>query len=216
MRALGPALLVLTSFGVGCGDNLVGAPPLGYVSRAPNSSEPVAGYPAAPDEGYGGEEGEILPNMAFSGYFTIAPDQGRVVESEYRETITLQDIRELDQYSHMLLTVAAEWCKPCREEAEILPERFDIWSQSGGYVLGVIDQDRNYNTADQNAVIAWGSRYNTNYTLTHDPQGWIADQFNPSTKPVNVVIDLRTMEVLRARVGEDRDTFRFFEEQLSN
>ncbi|MEO1230959.1 MAG: redoxin domain-containing protein [Myxococcota bacterium] len=198
-----------------CGDNLVGAPPDGFKPRVPTEVTPTVGYPDPPAGGeYGGNEGDVLPNMTFAGYLTSSPELGPVTGLEYKESITLEDVRQLEGYTHMLLTVAAEWCKPCREEAEILPELFDAWAKRGGYVLSVINQDRLYNTADKRAVDAWGKRYATNYTLTHDPEGWIANFLNPSTVPLNVVVDLETMTVLRSRVGEDRDTFRFFEQQL--
>lgn len=200
---------------VGCGDNLVGAPPLGFSPRAPGRVD-VVGYPPAPDEGYSGDEGGILPNMRFQGYLTEGPSEVPVHDLSYRETVTFSDIRAIEGHTHMLITVAAEWCKPCREEAEILPELYDEWGPRGGYVLGVLNQDRLYNTADRRSVEDWSRRYQSNYSLTHDPEGFVAQEFAPSTVPLNVVVDLRTMEVLRSRVGEDPDTFRFFEDLLGD
>lgn len=199
----------------GCGDNLVGAPPLGYEAREPEAVDPAEGYPEPPPQGYGGDEGDVLPDMRFAGYPTDAPSDVPVSELPFSDSVTLSGIRQLDGYTHMLLTVAAEWCKPCREEAEILPDLYREWAAKGGYVLGVINQDRLYNSATDTAVRSWSERYGTNYTLTFDPQGFVAAYLNPSTVPLNVVVDLRTMRVLRSRVGEDPDTFRFFDRVLS-
>lgn len=174
------------------------------------------GYPEAPPEGYSGDEGGILPNMRFRGYIAGGPSDVPVHELEYNEEVTFSDVREAQGFTHMLITVAAEWCKPCREEAEILPELYETWGARGGYVLGIINQDRLFNTADRRSVEDWSRRYQTNYTLTHDPEGFVAQEFAPSTVPLNVVVDLRTMKVLRSRVGEDPDTFRFFEDLLAD
>lgn len=210
-------LSIIVAFALGvaaCGENMVGSPPSDYIPRAPSEGIESDDYPVEPPEGYGGEEGEVVPNMLFQGYFTDRPSDVKVNDLEYLETIVLDDIRRLEGYSHMLLTVAAEWCKPCREEAEVLPEYFEQWAAKGGYVLGIINQDTNYNAADRRAVERWANRYKSNYTLVHDPENFIADWFAPTTVPLNVVIDLETMTVLRSRVGEDPDTFNFFERLL--
>jgi thiol-disulfide isomerase/thioredoxin len=197
-----------------CGDNLVGAPPVGFEPPTTEDLDPTAGYPEAPPGGYGGEQNDILRDMRFRGYRTDTPSEVPVHELKYDEDIRLSQIRNLEGYTHLLITVAAEWCKPCREEAEILPDFFREWAGRGGYVLGVINQDRWYNTADRASVEGWARRYGTNYTLVHDPEAYVTNEFNPSTVPLNVVVELRTMRILRVRVGEDPDTFRFFEQRL--
>ncbi len=197
----------------GCGDNLVGSPPPGFDPRVPPTAPEVIGYPEEPPEGYGGSEGQVLPDMRFSGFFVETPSP--VEGLPYRDDIRLSDIRALEGYTHLLLNVAAEWCKPCREEADILPAFFESWAPRGGFLLGVINQDRLYNSADRRAVEGWARRYASNYPLAHDPEGWVASLLDPSTVPINLVVDLRTMRVLRARVGEDPDTFRFFDSLLA-
>lgn len=212
---LGVALgLSLWAAAAGCGENLVGAPPAGFQTRRPVAPDAVAGYPAAPPEGYGGNEGEVLPNMGFQGFFSEGPSASTVTDLEFRP-FTLQDVRDLEGYTHMLITVAAEWCKPCREEAEVLPLYFERWATRGGYVLGILNQDHQYNAATRATVEGWANRYRTNYTLAEDPDAWVADFLAPTTVPLNVVVDLESMRVLRARAGEDPDTFRFFDDQLA-
>lgn len=196
---------------VGCGENFVGNPPDGFQPSSTIDAIPVEGYPEGP---YGPAEGDVLVNMSFDGYFTANPSAVRVSDLEFREGISFDEVRNLEGYSHMLLTVAAEWCKPCREEAVILPQLFDDWATRGGYVLSVMTQDIRYNTASRENIDDWARRYNTNYTMTFDANGDVASTLNPSTVPLNVVIELDSMTILRRRAGEDPDTFRFFEQLL--
>lgn len=209
--ALCSILLLTAACGGELGTNLVGAPPEGYVVRTSTGADTTEGYPKGP---YGGSEGETLPNMAFSGFFTSDQVEGGVHQQDYLEGITLEGIRDVEGYTHLLLTVGAEWCKPCREEAITLRNLYPDWQARGGFILGVITQDKSYNAAGRSVVEAWSRRFQTPYSLVHDPEGYITTTLNPSTVPVNLVVDLRTMTVLRARVGEDADTFVFFESLL--
>lgn len=215
MRRASPAphvfvpLLSALVLGPACGGNLVGEPPVDL----PNpEGEEAEGYPEGP---YGGAEGDVLDNMTFAGYFLTGPSATPAHENDYQERFSLQDIRDIGGYTHMLISVAAEWCKPCREEAETLPGLYEDWGARGGYVLSIISQDRQYQTAGRTSVDVWSLQYQINYSLAHDPEGWVAANFNPSAMPVNMVIDLETMEVLRSRAGEDPDTFRYFSSLLA-
>ncbi len=214
-RSLG---LVIAFALAACGDNIVGEPPEGWHSRMVTPPMPTDGgmvvnaYPEGP---YGTGEGDIMQPGTFSGYFNTSADDGLAVEKTYRNDITLQEIRQLEGFTHALIVVGAEWCKPCREEAEALPGFYkDKWSSKGGYLLGILTQDRNFGPANQGVIEDWGEKYHTNYTLVHDPTDYISSVFAPPTVPFNVVVDLKTMKILRSKVGEDPSIFRFFEEQL--
>lgn len=200
----------------GCGEldtNVVGAPPEGFVPRVVESG-PTAGYPTEPPGGFGGEEGDVIQNMVFSGFFSEDPVAGGVHQLEYRDGISFQDVREIGGYSHLLLNIGAEWCKPCRVEAVVLRGLYPSWAERGGYVLGVINQNQDYDSAGRFEVESWSRQYETPYTLVHDPEGYVAATLNPSTVPLNIVIDLETMEILRSKAGEDAETLTYFESLL--
>lgn len=208
--SLGVALCVTVGCGSDFSENVVGDPPEGYIPRAFEAIEGAEDYPVGV---YGGDEGDIIRNMRFAGYFSDVPVEG-IHTTDFQESVTFQQIRELEGYTHMLLSVGAEWCKPCAEEAVTLRNAYPDWSAKGGFILSVMTQDRQRNAADRTVIDAWSRRFTTNYTLVVDPEGYVANDLASVSLPLNVVIDLETMTILRSVAREDPDTFRFFESLL--
>ncbi|MEO1335181.1 MAG: redoxin domain-containing protein [Myxococcota bacterium] len=169
----------------------------------------VLGYPEGP---YGVDNGSIIKNMVFSGFFSETASTG--VANEYIETIDFQQIRALGTFRFMLLNVGAEWCAGCRVEAQLLPGRFDAWAEQGGYVMSVIIEDQSARPATRNNLERWLATYPINYTMVHDPRGNINSRFAPSGLPLNVILDLENMEILSQKVGEDLRFLDLFESLL--
>lgn len=206
-----PALLLA----VGCGDHVVGALPVDAGVDAsvtsttadagiPDASAPMNAYPEGP---YGAQIGDTLPNMEFAGYVTDGPAEGEITEVGYRESFTLQDLREREGFRYLLLNVAAEWCSGCRVEARQVPALYEDWGPRGGYVLSVITQDSSGRPATKRTLDSWVASFSLNYTMVHDPQQAVNRNLGPESLPMNVIVDLETMEILHRVIGEDFAVF---------
>ena len=198
---LGALAVGLSVAGLACDPNVVGADPVLEESTDDGVAE---GYPDGP---YGVADGDIVANLAFSGFFTETATAG---PGRSYGPVDFQRIRALGRYRYLLLNVAAEWCSGCRVEAQILPARFIDWSARGGYVMSVIIENTLGRAADRAVLDQWRATYQMNYTMVHDPRDRIRGEFATNTLPINVIIDLETMRIVNQKIGEDLrflDTF---------
>ncbi len=190
----------------GCGDNVVGGDP------SPDAGMNVGpgGYPAGP---YGVEENQVLQNLTFAGFLTAAPSTD-LLQGTYVDAVSLDDLRRITGYRYLILNVAAEWCTPCKMEAQVLPAKFSRWAERGGLVLGVLTENAQVEPATRERLEAWVRSYQTNYTMVHDPRGEIARVLAPATMPLNLFIDMESMTILRRRVGDDPQFFDYVDGRL--
>lgn len=219
------ATVIAPCFALGCGINYVGdttslrtdaGPEVDAGPQVDAGEDHDAGvdpnaYPAGP---YGGGVGDTISNMRFHGYVNDHPDEGPVEDGEYLEDYTLQDIRELGDYDYLLINVAAEWCSGCRIEAQRLGGLYTPWANRRGYLMSVITQDDSGASAQRRHLERWVASYPINYTMVFDPDDAIYDQVGPESLPLNLIIDLRTMEILHRVIGEDFGVFNTFESLL--
>jgi hypothetical protein len=191
---------------VACDPNIVGAPldsglfpeDAGDVDAGPNT------YPPGP---YGISEGDILQNLSFAGYVSQRPEDGVVSGLSYTDPVTLDDLRQLSGYRYLLLNFAAEWCVPCQGEAQVLPGHYAEWAPKGGLVASVLTEDSNTLPATKRDLESWINAYDTTYTMVHDPRGETLRVLAPPTMPLNLIIDLSTMRIVRRTTGDDPDLF---------
>jgi len=84
----------------------------------------------------------------------------------------------------VLLDVWASWCGPCKQELPMLDAIAGRLRGRGVEVLAVsIDQQR------ENVEKFLGARAHWNLTVAHDPNGDIADTFQPDKMPTSYAID---------------------------
>lgn len=191
-----------------CGENEVGSLP-----GVRDAGETDSDYPPGP---YGNNPGDVLINMIFDGYVNDAPAEGRVQDGPFVQDFDLQDIRDLPGARFLLFNVAAEWCVGCRIEAEQLPPRYEGWATRGGYVVSVLIEDTSGNPATRLNLDRWLAAFSINYTTVHDPQMFVTRELGPDTLPLNVLVDLETMEIVDSVIGEDLAVFDTFEGLLEN
>lgn len=195
-------LLALALLG-GCGDNVVGALPEGYVDGASTALD----YPKGP---YGVEVGEVFADLALEGYLREAVGTATVGYGP----VKLSDLRKVAGARYLLFSVGAEWCGACRTEARELAAAAEGWAEQGGLVLGVIIQDAAGKATGQAEIDNWAERYGTNYSLAADPQARVGQRFAIDTLPLNLILDLKTMKVLKKSVGDNPQLLEAFGEQL--
>lgn len=170
-----------------CGENLVG--------KIPESEDAaVTGYPKGP---YGTDPGEVIANLSFEGY-------DRTTSSTATwGALDLASLYKKEGFRYLLINVAAEWCGACRVEAAELPKLYPAWKAKGGELITVIAQTSAGDVAQKPHLDAWAKLYHTNFTLVADPKALISASFSVNVLPLNLIIDLDTMKILKKKVGED-------------
>jgi hypothetical protein len=194
MRSLG-ALLVAAS-ALACGSN---APELPEELLA---DVPSCAAPDYPKEGLGTEPGDVTRNACFIGY--RAPD--RVAPSaEHRETIALSDYYDpagTKGVSLLLLNTAAIWCSACVAEHGSLPEHAAELGPRGLVILSTLFQNGKREPADMGDLERWIQNFQPNFPMVADPDLELGAYASPDSAPLNMLVDPRSMKILRKYVGD--------------
>jgi hypothetical protein len=189
-------LLPLSLLALACGSNAPEVPDelLG--------SDSGCAAPDYPDSGVGTEPGDVAGNACFVGY--RAPD--RVVPSEpHRETVALSDYYDpagSKGVSLLLLNTAAIWCSACVSEHRTLPDRQRELGPRGLVILSTLFQDAERDPASLEDVERWIAKFGTNFPMVADPDLALGAYASPDSAPLNMLVDPRTMQILRKYVGD--------------
>ncbi|MGZ3418063.1 MAG: hypothetical protein ACXVEF_34960 [Polyangiales bacterium] len=146
-------------------------------------------YPAGP---YGLARGNVFPNLKFKGYHDGKGAWTDIQMSDYYDPDGSRGINAI------YMTVSAEWCPVCKEDAKVLPGWYSSHYQPRGarFITSILETvDRTSATKD--AVDAWVTAYKPNFDIVAD----VDEATFPPTfmaLPVNFEIDPRTMVVFRA------------------
>jgi hypothetical protein len=156
---------------------------------ADTATEPAAlTYPEGP---YGLAKGNVFPNLQFKGY--------RDGKGEWT------DIQMLDYYDpdgsrgiHAIyITVSAEWCPVCKEDAKVFPDWYTThYKPRGARFITSILETADRKPATRAAVDAWVAAYKPNFDIVADER---EETFPPgfTALPVNIEINPRNMVVFR-------------------
>jgi cytochrome c biogenesis protein CcmG/thiol:disulfide interchange protein DsbE len=184
---------------VGCSD--AGAQgPVTVRSTAGDASTcvtPDAGapYPTCP---YGIEVGQTLENATFVGR--------RAGLDSPREAVSLADFHALRAAGkrYLVLSVGAFWCSPCKEEAkEFQASLVPAYEPKGVAFLSIILQNASRQPTKDDDVDLWIRTFKLTFPTARDPDGYVARFFDPSTMPLNMVVDLATMKLELKVIGAD-------------
>ncbi len=148
--------------------------------------EARAAYPEVP---YGLADGDVIDNLSFvnmDGSFTF------------------QDIRADETTRLLLISTAAGWCATCIEEQPKLEELFQTYGEQGLTVLVSVFEDQNSTPATAEYAQSWTDSYELTFPVVADPDFVLADYYDTSMTPMNMIIDLNTMEIIFNREGFDR------------
>ncbi len=146
-------------------------------------------YPA--ETGCGTEPGNTIADYSF---------QGRLAgSSSPRQTIKLSDYYDPTgaKYSYMVVDVSAFWCSYCKQEAPELASLNTKYGPKGVVFLTVVEQDDKRAVATDADVDAWIQAYSLVTPAVSDPNQVLSAFFDPSSMPLNMIIDLHTMQILK-------------------
>lgn len=145
-------------------------------------------YPPGP---FGKSEGDTLKNHAF-----LTPDGAR---------ISLQDIREDEHAQVAIVNTAAGWCSACIEEQRELQSVYDAHRDEGLRVLVTLFEDADYAPATPALAKDWRADRAVTFDVAADPAFQLKDYYDSSLTPMNMVVDLGSMQIIRITTGWDRD-----------
>jgi hypothetical protein len=191
---------LLASGGAGCSDDSDATPDSGGddggldttpadegADDADVPDEPVGpgDYPAGP---YGILEGDVIDNLHF-----------RDIDGNL---LTLADIYNDHGVKLLWIYATAGWCTVCSIESPRLVGIWNTYNPEGLQILGVVFEN---NTPGAPANVAFASSYAGRY---HWPFPGVADEpfvmgpyFDKAATPMNMLVDLTTMEILDIEMG---------------
>jgi hypothetical protein len=187
---------------------VVAALSLACGSNAPEVPEELLGgssgcaAPDYPSDGIGTEAGDTVQNVCFTGY--RAPARVAPVE-QHRETVALSDYYDpagTKGFSLLLLNTSAIWCSACVSEHRTLPERQAQLAPQGLVILSALFQDAERNPASLADVERWIENFGTNFPMVADPELEFGAYASPDSAPLNMLVDPRSMKILRKYVGD--------------
>lgn len=194
MRSLGALLLAATA--MACGSN---APeiPSEFLTDAPSCAAPDY-----PKDHFGTEPGDVARNACFTGY--RAPDRVAPTAA-HRETVALSDYYDpagTKGVSLLLLNTAAIWCSACVAEHGSLPERAAELGPRGLVIVSTLFQDGKREPADMGDLERWIQNFQPNFPMVADPDLELGAYASPDSAPLNMLVDPRSMKILRKYVGD--------------
>jgi hypothetical protein len=187
---------VAAALALGCGSN---APEVPKELLLGGSGCAAPDYPT---EGVGTEPGDVLQNACFVGY--RAP-QRVAPEPQHRETVAFSDYYDpaaTKGVSLLLINTAAIWCSACVAEHGTLPEHESALASQGLVIVGTLFQDAQRNAASLEDVERWIASFHTNFPMVADPELQLAAYASPDSAPLNMLVDPRSMKILRKYVGD--------------
>jgi hypothetical protein len=200
------ALLLLLA---GCGSNRPEIPPelLGGDTGCSNGA-----YPSSP---YGVDQDTTAENACFRGW--RRPDATAHTSSTL-EDLSLGSFYDPDgaRYELIVLNTAALWCSVCQVEHRELPRRFQEREPRGLVIMSALFQDERADPADVSDLKAWVETFDVNFPMVLDPAYQLGAYASAETAPLNLVIDARTMRILRKYVGDQSSLlWAFVDEELA-
>jgi hypothetical protein len=145
-------------------------------------------YPGGP---YGKTEGAVIADLSF-----VEPDGA---------PISLADLHADPDVRVLLLVTAAGWCTACIEEQSALQELFARYGPRGLRVLVTLFEDRDFEPADAALAAAWKEEHALTIDVVADAPFQLGAFYDSSLTPMNMVVDVDDMEILRITTGWDPD-----------
>lgn len=149
-----------------------------------------------PSNGCGVTKGALIDDYTWTGRLTGI--------SSPVTTLTLHDYYNPDGSKptrFMFITVSAFWCQACKDEAKQLNGLYSTYGPRGVMVVTDIAQKIDKSPTDQNDVDVWIKTFNLKTAVVNDPDFVLQVFFDPSTMPLDLIIDLKTMEIVYKATG---------------
>jgi hypothetical protein len=148
-------------------------------------------YPEGP---FGTEEGDVLAPLAFQR------DTGEDYSFD-------ADVYADESNRLLLLTTAAGWCTACIEEQGQLEAFHNDPEIEGLAIVVSIFEDQNFQPATPEVAAGWRETHSLSFDVIVDAENQLGDEdsgyYDPALTPMNMMVDIDTMEILRIQTGWD-------------
>ncbi len=144
----------------------------------------------------------VVENQCFSGY--RAPDKVPP-GAAHRETIAFSDYYDpagTKGVSLLLINTAAIWCSACVAEHRTLPMHATELGPQGLVIIGALFENAQRDPASLADLDRWIESFHSNFPMVADPQLYLAPYASTDLAPLNMLVDPRSMKILRKYVGD--------------
>ncbi len=148
-------------------------------------------YPAGP---YGLAEGDVLADLTFTNADGTEFSFGDVFASEKNRVL--------------LVTTTAGWCTACIEEQPKLKALHGELKGSGLQIVAAMFEDSDFAPATPAQIGDWDARYDLPYPLVLDADFKLGAYYDETLTPMNMIVDVDTMEILKITTGFDEAVVR--------
>jgi hypothetical protein len=213
LRALGRFALLSLVVGssVGCGDDpFFGTDPVhgppGNPAADASCEKPcrladkTPGYPTC---GCGTQSGNLIDDYEFQGKNAAS---GGVAAP--KQTIRLGDFFDPDGKKgnrFLVLSVSALWCVACKNEATQLPALHAKYGSKGVVFMTDLMQSASPKPSTDTDLDLWIKSFKLDTWVVRDDLQVLASFFDPSQMPLNMIIDLKTMQMVKVFIGASLD-----------
>jgi len=142
-------------------------------------------YPAPP---YGKTPGTIIEDHSF-----LIPTDNTIVK--------LSDYYQHETKKVLLINASAGWCGACKTEAVELNSTLAEFGPRGFDILYTLFEDWNGGAPTPEFYDGWVDQYGGDYTTVLDTNFEMGVYFNVEATPMNMLVDLETMEIVWLETG---------------
>lgn len=174
------AALCAASTLVACGSD-------GTTPASPDAgTTPRGAYPSGP---YGKAEGALIGPLSF----TLPDGTPR----------TLEDVWKDEGNRLLLLVTASGWCTSCVEEQPALERLHGEWDARGLVIIEALFETQDFAPGDAALAASWKRQYNLSFDVVADPPFVLGDYYDKALTPMNMLVDVSTMKIIRIATGWD-------------
>ena len=134
-------------------------------------------------------EGDIIADLEF-----VNPDGS---------ALKLSDLYKNKDNKLLLVSTSAGWCTACIEEQPTLQAKYEQYKDKGLVVMVSLFETIDYDPASAELAGAWKLQYELDFLVVADPDFVFSAYYNTDLTPMNMFVDLSTMEILYIGTGWD-------------
>lgn len=149
---------------------------------------------AYPDGPYGLGAGDVLADLTFTG----------ADGAEF----SFGDVFADPKHRVLLVTTTAGWCTACIEEQPKLKALHDELNGKGLQIVAAMFEDADFSPATVQQIADWDARYDLPYPLVLDADFKLGAYYDETLTPMNMIVDVDTMEILKVTTGFDEAVVR--------
>jgi thiol-disulfide isomerase/thioredoxin len=147
---------------------------------------PRGEYPSGP---FGKTEGAIIEPLNF-----VQPDG---------QELGFEEIQADENNRIMLVSTSAGWCTACIEEQPALAALHERYNGRGLFVMVTLFEDSNFQPADARFADDWVTKYKLPFAVVADPGFQFKEYYDSRQTPMNMIVDLSSMKIVKIILGTD-------------